>query len=99
MSYRHEVGRPRFLVSDYGCREHLRVFTLTALRQLLDRHDFQVLETKSTMIGEVDTGVRDFRLSPSRAALYHVVWPLDAAVSVFPSLATRVVVAFGNRTK
>lgn len=99
VSYRHEVGRPRFLVSDYGCRDHLRVFTLTALRQLLGRHEFRVLETKGTTIGEVDTGVRDFRLSPLRAALYHTVWPLDTVASLFPSLATRVVVAFGNKTK
>lgn len=35
VSFRYEVGRPKFLVTDYGCRDHLRAFTYRALRELL----------------------------------------------------------------
>jgi SAM-dependent methyltransferase len=97
VSLRYEVGRPRFLVSDYGCRDHLRLFTLPALRKLLMLHNFDILAVKSSTIGEVDTGVKDFRLAPLRAFLYYALWPFDALASTFPSLGTRVVVAFSKR--
>ena len=98
VSYRHEVGRPKFLVSSHGCRDHLRVFTLSALKQLLRLHGFQVLGVKGSTIGEVDTGTRNFRLAPLRALIYHALRPADALASTFPSLSTRVIVAFKKRT-
>jgi methionine biosynthesis protein MetW len=98
ISFRHEVGRPKFLVSNYGCRDHLRLFTLSALKQLLRLHGFRILGVKGSTIGEVDTGVRDFRLAPLRAFVYHALRPLDALASTFPSLSTRVIVAFKKRS-
>jgi len=94
VSFRHEVGRPKFLVSDYGCRDHLRVFTLKALKELLKLHNFRILEVKGTALGEAIPGVKDPSSSPLRAFLHRLVSPLDVMLSLSPSLATRVVVAF-----
>jgi SAM-dependent methyltransferase len=94
VSLQHEVGRPKALVSDWGCRGHLQVFTLRAMRELLDVHGFQVLEVGGTPLAQVYTGVVDWRHRPLRSFLLTVINPLDRLLSLRPWLACRMIIAF-----
>ncbi|MDP2937381.1 MAG: class I SAM-dependent methyltransferase [Dehalococcoidia bacterium] len=97
VSFRHEVGRPKFLVGDYGCRDHLRVFTYRALRELLSVHDFTVVDVAGVSLSEVFVGRGDWSSKPTRALLFWALYPLDRLLSLSTSLGTRVVVAFKKR--
>ncbi|HEU4758761.1 MAG TPA: class I SAM-dependent methyltransferase [Dehalococcoidia bacterium] len=94
VSLRHEVGRPKLLVSDWGCRGHLQVFTPRALRELLTAHGFRVLAVSGVPISEVYVGSVDWRRKPVRSLLLTLLEPLDRLLSLRPSLACRIVVAF-----
>lgn len=94
VSFRHEVGRPKFLVTDYGCRDHLRVFTYGALRELLSILGFRILDVEGCRLADSLGPSADRNTRPVRNALYKILFPLDSLLSRRPSLATRVVVAF-----
>jgi len=97
VSFRHEVGRPKFLVGAYGCRDHLRVFTYRALRELLSVHDFTVVDVAGVSLSEVFVGRGDWNGKRTRTLLFWTLYPLDRLLSLSPSLGTRVVVAFRKR--
>jgi len=99
VSFRHEVGRPKLLVGDYGCRDHLRVFTYRALRELLSVHDFTVVDVAGVSLSQVFIGRGDWSSKPTRALLFWTLYPLDRLLSLFPSFGTRVVVAFKKRSE
>ena len=94
VSLRHEVGRPKALVSSWGCRGHLQVFTLRAMRELLAVHGFRVLEVDGAPLSEVYVGAVNWRLKPLRSLLLAALDPVDRLLSARPSLACRMVVAF-----
>ncbi len=94
VSLRREVGRPKLLVSDWGCRGHLQVFTLRALRELLVGHGFRVLAVSGAPLSEVYVGSVDWRRKPLRSLLLTLLDPADRVLSLRPSLACRLVVAF-----
>jgi methionine biosynthesis protein MetW len=94
VSLRHEVGRPRALVSDWGCRGHLQVFTVRAMRELLGAHGFQVLEMGGVPLAQVYIGSVDWRHKPLRSLLLTILDPLDRLLSLRPRLACRMVIAF-----
>lgn len=92
-SLKYEVGRPRALVSDWGCRGHLQLFTARALRELLAAHGFRVVTMSGTTLAEI-YGLSPWSAKPLRAALERVLLPLDRLLSWRPSLACRLIVAF-----
>lgn len=94
VSLRYEVGRPKVLVSDWGCRGHLQVFTLRAMRELLGAHGFQMLAVRGAVLSEVYVGSIDWRHKPLRSLLLTVLDPMDRLLSLRPSLACRMVIAF-----
>lgn len=99
VSLRHEVGRPKALVSDWGCRGHLQVFTLRAMRELLGVHGFQVLEMGGASLAQVYIGSVDWRHRPLRSFLLTVLDPLDRLLSLRPWLACRMIIAFRKSSR
>ena len=96
VSLRHEVGRPKPLVSDWGCRGHLQVFTFRALRELLVAHGFQIVDRAGVGLADI-YGYRSWSDKPVRALAERTAHPIDALCSRFPSLASRLVVAMRKR--
>ncbi len=94
VSLRHEVGRPKLLVSDWGCRGHLQVFTLRAMRELLAAHGFRVLAVRGAPLAEVFVGSIDWRRKKARSVLLALLGPVDRLLALRPALACRMVVAF-----
>lgn len=93
VSFRHEVGRPRFLSTDEPRLDHLRVFTCKALEQLLRLHHFRILETRGVSLMDV------FDISSiksTRGLVARVLSPFDSLLSRAPSLSIGVAVAFGK---
>jgi hypothetical protein len=97
VSPHHEVGRPGFLVSDWGCRDHLRVFTYRAIRELVRQHDFELLSAAGVDIADVMPEIGRTREKPVRAALYWAVRPLDFVLSKKCSLGRSSLIAFRKR--
>jgi methionine biosynthesis protein MetW len=98
VSFRHEVGRPQFLVGGYGCRDHLRVFTFRALRDLLTVRGFRIVECQGCNLTDVIIPSVDADSPRIREVLYSILRPLDLMFGRSPHLGTRVVVAFGKST-
>lgn len=93
VSFRHEVGRPRFLSSGGARLDHLRVFTYGALRELLRLHHFRILEvTGSSLMDGFDAA----SLNSARGFFARALSPLDAILSRAPSLSSGIIVAFGR---
>lgn len=94
VSFRYEVGRPKFLVSEYGCRDHLRVFTFRALRELLETRGFKIVESKGCSLVDVIVPSVGWNGRQLRNAIYRAALPLDSLLGKNPHFGTRVVVAF-----
>ncbi len=93
VSFRYEVGRPRFLGSEGARLDHLRVFTCGALKQLLRLHHFRILEvTGSPLMDGFDAS----SLKSMRGFLARALSPLDAILSRAPALSSGIIVAFGK---
>lgn len=93
VSFRYEVGRPRFLSSEGARLDHLRVFTYRALKELLTRHRFRILEfARSPLMDGFDA----LSLKSARGFLARALAPLDAVLSRAPSLGSGIIVAFGK---
>lgn len=92
VSLRHEVGRPKSLVSTWGCRGHLQVFTYRALRELLAAHGLRIVDAAGVRLSEI-YGFGGWSEKPLRALVERVAYPVDAVCSASPSLACRMVVA------
>ncbi len=93
VSFRYEVGRPRFLASEGARLDHLRVFTYGALRELLRLHRFRILEvTGSSLMDGFDAS----SLKSMRGILARALSPLDAVLSRAPSLSSGIIVVFGK---
>lgn len=93
-SRRHEVGRPKFLVSAEGCRQHLQVFTYGALKELLSLNGLSIVAVTGTGVKDTRWNIGDWSIRPYRALLYRLVQPLDLLVSLLPSLGCGIVIAF-----
>ncbi len=95
VSFRYEVGRPRFLSTDEPRLDHLRVFTCKALEQLLRLHRFRILGTKGVSLMDVfDTS----SIKSARGLVARVLAPFDSLLSRAPSLGIGVIVAFGKES-
>jgi methionine biosynthesis protein MetW len=94
VSFRHEVGRPKLLVTDYGCRDHLRVFAFRALRELLMIHGFRILGVKGCSLSDVIVPSVAWNTRRIRNVIYKILSPLDVLMSRNPAFATRVIFAF-----
>ena len=94
VSYRYEVGRPRFLVSSYGCRDHLRVFTMGALTQTIRLHGFELLDVRGLSLTALlsETASCD-GAQWARSVLARAVAPVDLALARSPQFACGLVVA------
>jgi methionine biosynthesis protein MetW len=83
----HEVGRPRFLrLGDGGgMAGHLRLYTQKALKELLQAHGFEILETTACPAKEGERRAWPWAYAP---------WfLLDQALTMRPSLGHRMVIA------
>lgn len=87
----HEVGRPRFLRlgEGGGMAGHLRLYTMRALRELLQAHGFQILGVAACPAKE---GERK-----SWPWVYTPLFLLDGALTIRPSLGHRMVIAAGPK--
>lgn len=92
VSLQHEVGRPKLLVSTWGCRGHLQVFTYRALKELLAAHGLRIVDGAGVRLSEI-YGFASWPEKPLRALVERVAYPVDALCSRSPSLACRMVVA------
>jgi methionine biosynthesis protein MetW len=97
VSFRHEVGRPKSLVTDYGCRDHLRVFTYKALKELIRLHEFTVIDATGVRLSQLFRP--DWSSRSWRALIYEAIYPVDLLLSVVPSLSTGLVIAFKKGTR
>lgn len=94
VSFRHEVGRPKVFVGDYGCRDHLRVFTFRALRELLEAKGFRILEVKGCSLSDLISSTSEWKKKQLRDIVYRMVSPVDYLMARNPSLAAGLAVAF-----
>jgi methionine biosynthesis protein MetW len=85
-SFYHDVGRPHFLRfgGGDGGTEHLRLYTLRALNELLQVNGFQILGTAAAPEKETERKIAWF---------YRPALAFDEAICFLPSLAARLVVA------
>lgn len=85
-SLQYEVGRPSFLRLGGGMGEHLHLYTLRALRELLIAHGFEI-------VGVAQCSGRETERK-RRWRWFHVPWLLLDNVMIFvPSLGHRIVLA------
>lgn len=94
VSFRREVGRPKVFVGDYGCRDHLRVFTLRALRELLEVKGFRILEVKGCSLSDLISSTSEWKKKQLRDIVYRTISPFDYLMAKNPSLAAGLAVAF-----
>jgi methionine biosynthesis protein MetW len=83
VSPEHEGAGKLMLKGDEGQWGHIRVFTIRALKELLKIHSFKIIQTAGCPVsintsssGLLVGGIKDF----------------DKVISIFPSLASRVIV-------
>lgn len=91
VSFRYEVGRPKFLSSEGARLDHLRVFTYRALRELLTFHRFRILEFAGSPLMD---GFDSSSMKSARGVLARVLSPLDAVLSRVPAFSSGIIVAF-----
>jgi hypothetical protein len=94
VSFRREVGRPKVFVADYGCRDHLRVFTFRALHELLEVRGFRILEVEGCSLSDLVSSSIEWKKKQLRHIVYRVISPFDYLMSKRPSLAAGLAVAF-----
>jgi 2-polyprenyl-3-methyl-5-hydroxy-6-metoxy-1,4-benzoquinol methylase len=83
-SFCHDVGRPGFLRFDEGGTEHLRLYTLRALKELMLINGFKVVDVAATPAKE----------SQRRIGLsIRIAVALDKLMTFKPSLGARLIVA------
>jgi SAM-dependent methyltransferase len=83
-SFCHDVGRPRFLRFDEGGTEHLRLYTLRALKELMLISGFKI----------VDVAAAPTKESERRIGLsIRIAVALDKLMTFKPSLGARLIVA------
>ncbi len=85
-SFYHDVGRPRFLAygGEDGGSEHLRLYTLRALKGLLQVNGFSVLGAATAPVQESNRKIAWF---------YQPMLAMDRVMCFSPSLAARIVIA------
>jgi methionine biosynthesis protein MetW len=95
VSSRYEVGRPKAFVSKYGCRDHLRIFTLGALRELCAKYEYDVVEVKGMhLLGSAGgSALLDRENGALRSVVVRLVHPIDFLLAKIPSLAHTLVLA------
>jgi SAM-dependent methyltransferase len=90
VSFRHPgAGKLVSTTSDAG-GAHLRLFTYRALKELLLRHGFRIVDVKGNSLGDCwDTATFSTRLK----VIYNVVRPIDSLFAFVPSLSSDVTIA------
>ena len=83
-SFYHDVGRPGFLRFDEGGTEHLRLYTLRALKELMLISGFKIVDVAATPAKESE---RRIGLS------IRIAVALDRMMTFKPSLGARLIVA------
>lgn len=88
VSFHHPVGRLPF-VGGFGAGGHLRVFTLRALKGLVQTHRFRIVAVGGGSISDMDTSAR----VPS---LQRVAAPIDRLFTLWPSLSCDMLLALAK---